>query len=145
MVNTGAEIIPCLGLGGLLLGQSWQELPFEQEWRETGSIVRGSLAQGAVEAVGDLEHDRIIGLIAQSGYSGRLANGIGLGTSLEEARRLAPELRWHDLDLGLYEPERLGYLLRPDDAEKVESVLVCDFAHDYWTFARPLLREEDVQ
>ena len=44
---------------------------------------------------------------------------------------------------GFYEPERLGYLLQGE--ETIESILVCDFAHEYWTFARPLLEEDEEE
>lgn len=151
MFNARAEIVPSLGLGGLLLGQAWHEVPWEQQWQELGTITRGSLAGGAIVGVGDSQSDRIIGLVAQSGYGGRLANGIGLGTPFAEALQRAPELRVHDLEPGLYEPHHLGYLLRAEETEdplleaRVGSVLICDWGHDYWTFARPLLREEDVE
>ena len=138
MVSKKAEILPGIGLGGLLLGQSLRGLAWEQHWQESETIVRGTLQDGAILVTGDRERDCVIGLEAESGYQGRLPTGVGIGTLLSQAEA---GLRRHDLLAGLYEPERLGYLLLGE--EQVESILVCDFAHDYWTFARPLLEEEE--
>lgn len=143
MISLQAEILPSLGLGGLLLGQSLGSLPWEEHWQETGPIVRGTLVGGAIEVVGDTALDRIIGLLAQPGYQGRLPQGIGLGTTFEEALRKIPRLRSHDLDSSLYEPDHLGFVLVGEN--QVEGIQICDWAHDYWTFARPLLREEECQ
>ena len=141
MISQNAEIIPGIGLGGLLLGQSLQGLAWEQQWQENDTIVRGFLLDGSILVTGDQAADRVVGLEAQAGYSGCLAGGITLGMELQEALRRQPQLRPHDLLSGLYEPERLGFLLQGDTT--IESILVCDFGHDYWTFARPLLKEEE--
>lgn len=141
MISKKAEILPGIGLGGLLLGQSLQSLVWEQHWQESESIVRGLVGEGSLLVTGDLVADRIVGLEAQSGYLGQLPDGIEVGMELSEASRLLPQLRPHDLLSGLYEPERLGFLLLGE--ETIESILVCDFGHDYWTFARPLLEEEE--
>lgn len=102
--------------------------------------------------VGDVALDRVIGLIALPGYQGCLPQGIGLGMTFAQALQRAPQLRFHDLEPALYEPERLGFVLRPMDfdgstaqllQQVVASVMVCDWGHDYWTFARPLLSEEE--
>lgn len=138
MISKKAEIIPGIGLGGLLLGQSLQGLEWEQSWHESDVIVRGTLQDGTILVTGDQSSDRIIGLEAQPGYQGRLPSGAHLGMGLSQAEG---SLRRHDMLAGLYEPERLGYLLLGE--ESVESILVCDFGHDYWTFARPLLDEEE--
>ncbi|MFN8611142.1 MAG: hypothetical protein U0931_26600 [Vulcanimicrobiota bacterium] len=141
MISNKAEIIPGIGLGGLLLGQSLRGLEWEQRWQEDNTILRGCLQDGSIVVTGDLAQDRIVGLEAQSGYTGCLPGGIGLGMDLREARRRQPQLRPHDLLSGLYEPERLAFLLQGESL--IESILICDFAHDYWTFARPLLDEEE--
>lgn len=141
MVSKKAEIIPGIGLGGLLLGQSLHSLEWEQHWQESDTIVRGTLQDGALLVTGDQAADRIVGLEAQADYEGEMPPGIRVGMDLSEARQLLPQLRSHDLLSGLYEPERLGFLLLGE--EIVESILVCDFGHDYWTFARPLLEEEE--
>lgn len=141
MVSKKAEIIPGIGLGGLLLGQSLQSLEWEQHWQESDSIIRGTLEDGSVLVTGDQAADRIVGLEAQASYQGLLPGGIRVGMDFAEVHRLMPQLRSHDLLSGLYEPERLGFLLLGE--ETVESILVCDFGHDYWTFARPLLEEEE--
>ncbi len=141
MVNKKAEILSGIGLGGLLLGQSLQGLAWEQQWSESEGIVRGTLEDGAVLVTGDEAADRIVGLEAQTGYLGELPGGLHVGLSLTDAQQRMPQLRSHDMLSGLYEPERLGFLLLGD--ETVESILVCDFGHDYWTFARPLLEEEE--
>lgn len=138
MISKKAEIIPGIGLGGLLLGQSLQGLEWNQSWQESDSIVRGTLQEGTILVTGDQSSNRIIGLEAQSGYEGKLPSGAHIGMGLGEA---GASLRRHDMLAGLYEPERLGYLLLGE--ESVESILVCDFGHDYWTFARPLLEEEE--
>ncbi|MBT9582701.1 hypothetical protein IV102_05090 [bacterium] len=143
MISLQAEILPSLGLGGLLLGQSLRALPWEEQWQETGTIVRGTLAGGAIEVVGDSALDRIIGLLAQPGYEGHLPQGIGLGTPFGEALRRLPRLRSHDLDSSLYEPDQLGFVLFGET--QVESIQICDWGHDYWTFARPLLCEDECQ
>lgn len=143
MVNKKAEIVAGIGLGGLLLGQSLQGLQWEQQWRESEGLVRGTLEDGSILVTGDEVTDRIVGLEAQTGYLGQLPEGIPVGLSLTEARQRVPELKEHDMLSGLYEPERLGFLLLGD--EVVESILVCDFGHDYWTFARPLLEEEEEE
>ncbi len=134
-------MIPGIGLGGLLLGQSLHSLQWEEQWQESDSIVRGLLGEGTVLVTGDRAADKVVGLEAQAGYQGHLPPGIRVGMGLSEARQLLPQLRPHDLLSGLYEPERLGFLLLGE--ETVESILVCDFGHDYWTFARPLLEEEE--
>jgi hypothetical protein len=141
MIHSQAEILPSLGLGGLLLGQSLQGLPWREQWQEMGPIVRGTLADGSIEVVGDTSQDRIIGLVAQAGYEGRLAQGIGLGTRFEDALQRLPQLRRHDLDDSLYEPDQLGFILHGEEA--VESILICDWGHNYWTFARPLIHQEE--
>ena len=141
VISKKAEIIPGIGLGGLLLGQSLQSLEWEEHWQESDSIVRGTLQDGSVLVTGDQVTDRIVGLEAQASYQGELPGGIRLGTDFSEARQLMPQLRPHDLLSGLYEPERLGFLLLGEEID--ESILVCDFGHDYWTFARPLLEEEE--
>ncbi|MBS2037882.1 hypothetical protein JST97_23050 [bacterium] len=141
MVSNKAEIIPGIGLGGLLLGQSLQGLNWEQSWQEDDTIVRGFLENGSILVTGDRTLDQIVGLEAQPGYSGCLPGGIELGMTLEEVARRQPQLRPHDLLSGLYEPERLAFLIQGETL--VESILVCDFGHDYWTFARPLLEEEE--
>ncbi|MBX3166836.1 MAG: hypothetical protein KF760_05465 [Candidatus Eremiobacteraeota bacterium] len=141
MISKKAEILPGLGLGGLLLGQSLQPLEWEQHWQESDTITRGLLGDGAILVTGDRSADRIVGLEAQADYRGELPGGIRVGMDLDEARQRLPQLRPHDLLSGLYEPERLGFLLLGE--ETVESILVCDFGHDYWTFARPLLAEEE--
>ncbi len=139
-----AEIVPCLGLGGLLLGQSLAGLDWEEQWSETGSIVRGSLSQGCIEVIGDSASDQIIGLVARPGYQGCLPQGIGLGTTFPEALQRCPQLRLHDLDGSLYEPDQLGFvLLDSEEQEVVSGVQISDWAHDYWTYARPLLQEEE--
>ena len=143
MASRSAEIIPAIGLGGLLLGQSLHGLAWEERWLETDSIVRGTLAGGAILVTGDLQLDRIVGLEAQAGYTGQLAPGLALGLSWQQALQLQPQLRPHDMLSGFYEPERLGYLLQGE--ETIESILVCDFAHEYWTFARPLLEEDEEE
>ena len=143
MANRNAEIIPAIGLGGLLLGQSLQGLAWEQRWQESDSIVRGTLADGSILVTGDRQLDRIVGLEAQSGYTGQLAPGLALGLSWEQVLQLQPQLRPHDLLSGYYEPESLGFLLQGESS--IESILVCDFAHDYWTFARPLLEEDEEE
>ena len=143
MVNKKAEIVAGIGLGGLLLGQSLQGLPWEQRWSESDGIVRGTLADGSILVTGDEAADQIVGLEAQAGYLGELPGGLGVGLPLSEAQQRMPQLRSHDMLSGLYEPERLGFLLMGD--EVIESILVCDFGHDYWTFARPLLEEEDEE
>lgn len=143
MANRNAEIIPAIGLGGLLLGQSLQGLAWEERWQENDSIVRGTLADGAILVTGDQQLDRIVGLEAQAGYTGQLAPGLGLGLSWEQALQLQPQLRPHDMLSGFYEPERLGFLLQGE--QSIESILVCDFAHEYWTFARPLLEEDEEE
>lgn len=141
MISKKAEILPGIGLGGLLLGQSLRGLEWEQRWQESETIVRGTLQDGAILVTGDQAADRIVGLEAQSGYTGTLSSGVRVGMSLQEARQIMPSLRPHDLLAGLYEPERLGFLLQGE--ETIEGILVCDFGHDYWTFARPLLEEEE--
>ena len=141
MVNKKAEIVAGIGLGGLLLGQSLQGLDWEQQWRENETLVRGTLAEGAILVTGDEATDQIVGLEAQTGYLGELAEGLRIGLPLQEAQQRWPQLRAHDMLSGLYEPERLGFLLLGE--ETIESILVCDFGHDYWTFARPLLEEEE--
>lgn len=141
MSNKKAEIVDGIGLGGLLLGQSLQGLHWDQKWSESEGMVRGTLEDGAILVTGDESADRIVGLEAQTGYQGQLPSGIRVDMNLSQARALEPALRNHDMLSGLYEPERLGYLLLGE--ETVESILVCDFAHDYWTFARPLLEEEE--
>lgn len=141
MSNKKAEIVAGIGLGGLLLGQSLQGLQWDQKWSESEGIVRGTLEDGAILVTGDERADRIVGLEAQAGYQGQLPSGIRVDMDLSQAHALEPALRSHDMLSGLYEPERLGYLLLGE--ETVESILVCDFAHDYWTFARPLLEEEE--
>lgn len=150
MLNLDAEIIPSIGLAGCLLGQQLASLAPDERWEELPGIVRGSLAGGAVEVVADAESDVVIGLIAGPGYRGRLPNGVGVGTTFAEALQLAPQLGWNDLDHSLYEPDHLGYLLNPPlDFEgeivdqPIHSILVCDWAHDYWTYRRPLIEEED--
>ena len=141
MISKKAEILPGIGLGGLLLGQSLRGLEWEQRWQESETIVRGTLQNGAILVTGDQAADRIVGLEAQSGYTGTLSSGVRVGMSLQEARQIMHSLRPHDLLAGLYEPERLGFLLQGE--ETIEGILVCDFGHDYWTFARPLLEEEE--
>ena len=143
MASSSAEIIPAIGLGGLLLGQSLQGLAWEQRWQENDAIVRGTLADGSILVTGDQQLDRIVGLEAQTGYTGQLAPGLVLGLSWEQALQLQPQLRRHDLLSGFYEPEHLGYLLQGESS--IESILVCDFAHDYWIFARPLLEEDEEE
>ena len=143
MASGNAEIIPAIGLGGLLLGQSLQGLAWEERWLETDSIVRGTLVGGAILVTGDVQLDRIVGLEAQDGYTGQLAPGLALGLSWPEALQLQPQLRHHDMLSGFYEPERLGFLLQGE--ESIESILVCDFSHEYWTFARPLLEEDEEE
>ena len=152
MVSVEAEILPSLGLGGLLLGQSLKPLPWQEKWQETGPIVRGTVADGTIEIVGDSETDRIIGLAALPGYRGQLPGPITLGMTMGEALQRMPQLRVHDLDSSLYEPERLGFLLRPqEDADRdwmqapIGSISIWDWGHDYWAFARPLLLEEDCE
>lgn len=150
MLNLDAEITPSLGLGGILLGQPLSALPAEERWEEVPGIVRATLASGAVEAVADADKDLVIGLIAGPGYRGRLPAGIGVGTTFDDALRLAPQLRWNDFDNSLYEPDQLGFVLQPPLEfegemlqQPVQAVLVCDWGHDYWTYRRPLIEEED--
>lgn len=142
----GAEILPGLGLGGLLLGQEFSSLQVDQQWPEVPPILRASLCDGVIEVVADGQQDRIIGLVAGIGYQGTLPGGVGPGTPFEEALRHYPRLGRHELDGSLYEPQRLGFVLYGDGAEpeRVEFVLICDWAHEYWDYARPLLREQDL-
>lgn len=145
-MSVTAEIIPSVGLGGLLLGQPFRGLKVDERWLEGAGIVRANLFGGAIQVVVDSRLDRVIGLLASEGYRGKLGCGIAVGDSLASAREKVPALKQNEFDDSWYEPRQLGFVLHlDDDGQKVAEIWVVDWAHDYWAYARPLVHEDDLE
>lgn len=129
------NIQPFIGIGSYKLMSSMQDLKSilndqgvsytEENWPndECTNSVPWNIIRTGTGLNFFFAKDKLFKIYVEDGFDGCLPNGIGIGTGMEEAQRIDPDLKYDDWEEDWESPE--GYWLEDDlDTGKVMTITV---------------------